>query len=254
MRRTFIYLVALLLVLGACLLKTQPLYACSWSEDFDPVAEAELVVGGRVISWQRLPADANAPFVPVRVTLVVAQSWKGEAGPTVSFIDRTSLASGSAQELWVGSGGACGVFDAEPTGQYLVLGLDREPNGTYRASLPLRFFGGAEPAGPVYEQAVARLDALAQQSTPTTDVLPTSPSSPTSLPPSAAATPTPDTPAFTPQPSLVADAQTAAPAATPAPSGANGATPPTALALWLLGGLALGALSLVALRQRRQRR
>jgi hypothetical protein len=155
-----------LALLGVPFLTVLPVYACSAGLDFNPVAEADYIVGGRVTTWERLAIEAQSPFIPIQVTMEVDQHWKGTTATTIQFIDHTSLTSSATSEAWVGSSGACGLFDSEPTGQYLVLGFDTPSDGTYRSNLLLLFFRGPEPSGDGYRQATHWLRAMIQQLTP----------------------------------------------------------------------------------------
>lgn len=232
-------------VLAALLLHlvlVAPTYACSAGLDFNPVAESDLIVGGRVTAWERLPVEASGPFTPIQLTIAVDERFKGEATDTLQFVDYTSLSGTAAQPAWTGSSGACGLFDDAPTGQYLVLGLNIEPDGGYRSNLMLLFFRGQEPAGDGYTQALGRLDELAQRLTPT--------AAPTSLPATATSiTVTAPRPTLrpttgpAPQPSPTAD--TGLPTEAAEPAG------PSLLMLLLGLGVAGGALAGFAFRRRR---
>lgn len=183
-RRSSVIAVTLLVLLGAQLLTAVPAHACSAGLDFNPVVEADVIVGGRVTMWERLASETPSPFIPIQVTMEVDQHWKGTTATTIQFIDRTSLVSSGAGATWAGSSGACGLFDNEPTGQYLVLGVDRTADGAYVSNLMLRFFRGSAPAGDAYRQALNRLTALQQLLTPTVEpTLPTATGIPTTAPP-----------------------------------------------------------------------
>ena len=67
-----------LILLAAQLLVAEPTYACSVGPDFNPVAEADLIVGGRITDWEELPMGAGAPFTPIRLTMAVDRRIKGE--------------------------------------------------------------------------------------------------------------------------------------------------------------------------------
>jgi hypothetical protein len=202
-----------------------PAWACSG--DGDPLQPAELIVGGRVTEWRRLPQVPNGPFIPVEVTLRVDRRFRGDAPETLRFIDDTSL-SVEAPGVWLGSSGACGLFDEDPTGLYLVLGLTREADGSYRSSRPMLVFSGREPAGEGFQQAMERLSADAPGLSASPTVAPTA--APTGAPTAA---PT--------------GAPTAAPTGTP-PGAARPATVPW---LWLVIGGLLGGVAVLALLWRR---
>jgi hypothetical protein len=215
-RRRSVIVVILLALLGAQLRTAVPAYACSAGLDFNPAAEADVIVGGRMTGWERLASDARSPFIAVQVTMEVDQHWKGTTATTIVFIDRTSLVSSGAGATWAGSSGACGLFDSEPTGQYLVVGFDRMADGAYESHLMFQFFRGSAPAGDAYRQAINRLTALLPQltptvksTTPTASGIPTlAPPTPTTAPtarplPMATSTPAPVAPSQDREPSLV---------------------------------------------------
>jgi hypothetical protein len=183
---------AIIAVLVAHLFMVLPAYACSVGPDFDPVAEADSIVGGRITAWERLPTEAGTPFTPIRVSLAVDQQFKGAIGNTIQFTDRASLLSSASAETWAGSSGACGAFDSDPTGQYMVLGLETTPQGDYVASLMLVFFLGPEPAGERYDQALDWLAPLSPTAPPTLapTLQPTPQPPPATLAPVPTATPT----------------------------------------------------------------
>lgn len=244
MQRSILGLLALTLVIAAQSLFVAPAFACSAGPDFNPVAEAELIVGGRVTGWEPLPDGASAPFTPIRLTIAVDQQLKGEAGASLQFLDRSSLMRSGGEQVWAGASGSCGAFDGDPTGRYLVLGLDQAPDGVLVSNLMLTFFNGAEPTGERYTQA---LDFLATQGlTLTPTAAPTS--EPTPEPTSSPAPP--PSPTAPPQPSPE-------PTTPPQPSPEPTAPPPTAAPRLTtlvigIGGLAV-ALALLALIRRRPR-
>jgi hypothetical protein len=229
-------LVALVL-LAIQLLLAPPTYACSTGPEFNPVAEADLIVGGRIVGWEELPGGSNSPFTPIRLTLEVDQHLKGAASATVTFVDQSSVYSSNGQIVWAGASGSCGAFDSDPTGQYVVLGLDTAPDGGLASNLLLTFFNGAEPSGEAYTRALERLTALAERLTPTAE-----PATPSAAAPQATATPEPAT--ATPEP---------APQSTPTPADpAPPAVSTPAVSTLLLGaGLAAAGLAAIALRRRR---
>ena len=160
-------MVALLLVGGA----TRPplAHACSVGPDFDPVAASDVIVEGRLLSYEVLP-DApppnserydftQDPFMPVRVKMAVARVWKGEVGSDIiDIVDyRTfGIHPDTGVEIW-GGGGSCGAFAGDPTGRYAILGLHAREDGTYGPSLPLDFLIGEGPDGEGYVSAVERM-------------------------------------------------------------------------------------------------
>lgn len=236
-----------ILMIMTQLLLVAPAYACSAGPDFDPVAESDVIVGGRITAWERLPTQAGSPFTPILLTMTVDQPIKGDVGSTVQCIDPTSLSASGNGATWVGSSGACGVFDSEPSGQYLVLGLTNVPDGSYRSNLILMFFRGPEPAGDAYTQAMERLRTRTQRLTPTIEL--TAPS----------ATPLPSTPLpAINQQSQATPQQTTTPAPPPPEHTSARQTIREAQAIMfaplvlVLGiGVAAGGLIVLALRRRR---
>lgn len=166
--RTRFHPVLVALALVALLLgAAQPAYACSVAADFDAVGAAEVIVAGRMVRWEPLERTDDNPFTPVRVEMAVDRVFKGDGVETIQFVDQSSLMGDGANQTWQGMSGACGAFNEDPAGQYAVLGLSKNEDGTYAASGPLVFFIGAEPAGDAYTQAVSRI-AGALGTAPTT--------------------------------------------------------------------------------------
>jgi hypothetical protein len=156
----------------------RPALACSAGADFDPLADATVIVGGRITGWDLGPPTpiAGPPpglsNVPLRVTMAVEHAFKGQPTSPLTFLDYGShLAVGHAAtrypDLSVGVGG-CSVFHTDdPTGQYVVLGLSRRADGQLVASRLLTFFLGDGPHGATYAQALARLAVLGPAKLPT---------------------------------------------------------------------------------------
>jgi hypothetical protein len=58
----------------------------------------------------------------------VVRSLKGDAPSPIVFADRASYfpdPSGGPDGLWAGSSGACGILDADPSGQYALVVFER---------------------------------------------------------------------------------------------------------------------------------
>ncbi len=155
-------------VMGIAALSTQttPVHACSAGPDFDPIAESAIVVGGRLTNWEIASGEAHedlttGSFPDVRVHMSVDQIFKGPSDlEQVSFIDSNSLiiAVGTdGEDVWSGSGGGCGAFNADPKGVYALMGLFRSADGEYSSGLPRTFFLGDEPAGEAYDRALERM-------------------------------------------------------------------------------------------------
>jgi hypothetical protein len=124
--------------------------ACSAGPDWNPVAQSDVIVAGRVAGWQPAQADLSPQmFQPIRLTIAVDQMVKGASTQTIEAIDAASLLreDHAADGSWAGSSGACGAFNADPAGMYVVLGLTHAPDGSLRTNLLLNFYTGTEPPG-----------------------------------------------------------------------------------------------------------
>lgn len=139
----------------------RPAYACTPGEDFNPVAESDIIVSGVILGWEETDAQEYQPpessLKTIRVDLRVEDVVKGEAADTISFLDSGSLMNIPPDErgyVWAGSSGACGAFNADPTGHYVFMGLHRDEDGNLRSSLPRVFFIGERSAfaGSRYER------------------------------------------------------------------------------------------------------
>ena len=122
-------------------------YACSAGDDFNPVAESDVIVSGVVLGWAEagiLPQGVS--MKPILVDFQVDEVLKGDGVPgQINFLDTGSLANDPANVLdnqWAGTSGSCGAFAADPTGQFALLGLTRDADGNLRSSLPQVFYIG----------------------------------------------------------------------------------------------------------------
>lgn len=95
---------------------------------------------------------AADPFLPVAVSLRVAQFLMGGGGTPLTFFDFTSVSRAAPRRpdgsLGVAPANACGVLDADPTGQYALLILARDGVGRLYATLPLGAAFGPGPGAP----------------------------------------------------------------------------------------------------------
>ena len=160
-------LVALLGV-AALSMQATPVHACSAGPDFDPVLESDVIVEGRFLGWEFAPEADHAPTFPaVWVNMAVEKVWKG-AVPTdvITLLDRNTVQRLPEDKdvSWIGSSGACGAFNFDPTGRYGIMGLTRLEDGTYAPNLLKVFFIGdgpdskGEQARPAtYQEAIDRL-------------------------------------------------------------------------------------------------
>lgn len=157
---------------------TRPAFACSAGPDYNPVAESEVIVVGRLTGWREADASASSPdgslYLSIRVTMAVERALKGSTPPAITIVDRASLLRIPAQAnrpeemFWAGSAGACGSFDDDPTGRYAVMRLWREADGTYRPNRIHTFYLGDQPPVVVWPAIVARLTQWGPVSLPLT--------------------------------------------------------------------------------------
>ncbi|HZU78248.1 MAG TPA: hypothetical protein VFA70_15880 [Dehalococcoidia bacterium] len=148
-------------------------YACEGGPGYDPVADSDVVVVGQVAWWESLAptpavsAGSTGPFVPIRVTLQIARALKGSAPATLTFVDDASrLVTPTESGAWAGASGACGSFDADPTGKQVIIGLRQETDGLYHADRLRTFYIGDGPQGGDYLAFQAALDRAANVAIP----------------------------------------------------------------------------------------
>jgi hypothetical protein len=178
------FLLAALAVAGGALIifvnGPRPALACSAGPDFDPIAESDAVVGGRIQGYELLPDTAplmpedpktgrpmdptQDAYAPVRVDMIVDRVFKGQPAPAIVIVDTRSImprhdrqGNTTGEFEWAGAGGACGAFDFDPTGLYTIMGLSANPDGTYTPNRLQTFYFGNEPLGPEYERALERM-------------------------------------------------------------------------------------------------
>ena len=167
MKRVLLPLVVAAVAAGFRSFPSSHALACSAGPDYDPVAASEVIVAGRFLGWEVIenvrywderaePAPVDDPnfygfnaFVPIRVRMVVDRVYKGTVQPEVEMVAGNTLLDGDVTSAvdyqWVGSIGACGAFDADPTGRYGVMGLAKDKFGRYHPSLLSVFYFGDEP-------------------------------------------------------------------------------------------------------------
>lgn len=138
-------------------------YACSPDPGYDPISDSDVIVAGRFQGWQ----EANdlaivGDFTPVRVSMTVDRVFKGDALEGIEIIDTASLISYGGEGAWAGGDDSCGAFDADPTGMYGILGLNKVGDD-YEASILSRLFIGAEPQGQIYDTWLARLESIGEE-------------------------------------------------------------------------------------------
>jgi hypothetical protein len=111
------------LIVSALIVAPETAWACS-GLPFD-VNHADVIAEGWVEHVDISPEPSGfGPFHPVKVTMRVVRSLKGDAPTPLIFTDTSSYfadPSGGDVGFWAGSSGACGVLDADPTGQYALV-------------------------------------------------------------------------------------------------------------------------------------
>lgn len=126
--RVAILAAAVALMASAMLMPLRPstVHACSAGQDWDPVAESEVIVAGRITGWVEVASlpdtPSSFPFQAIRVELAVDDVIKGGPVANIDFIDAASLGKEGGLPDWRGSGGACGAFNEDPTGSYAIPG------------------------------------------------------------------------------------------------------------------------------------
>lgn len=142
----FISLIALLAVIVWPLTNPSQVSACSVGPDFNPVESSEVIVKGTVVRWEEVSSPSGPGiYQPIRLTIQVDSILKGEPAQVLYVYDVASLIrrdQGPIGGTWGGSGGACGAFDFDPTGKYVVLGLWRSDDGALQSVRPQTFFIG----------------------------------------------------------------------------------------------------------------
>jgi hypothetical protein len=97
-------------------------------------ASADIVVVGTVTRWTPTGSAGVSIFKPIELTLSVERILKGSASETIRFVESTSYAPAEgATHQWAGGSGACGTFDADPTGVRALYALRHTPEGTLAA-------------------------------------------------------------------------------------------------------------------------
>ncbi len=204
-RRLYKLVLSLLIVAGSALsLPVDDVLACSAGPDWDPIAESEVIVEGRIADWTarhdlRPAVDQKgqlepSTFIPVELTLEVKHVFKGVLPGRFSFIDWASLTEypGSPEgTAWNGGGGACGTFDFDPIGATVILGLNQGESGELRSHRLTTFYVGPASTGEHYEMALERLSALQPVAVATPTAESVASPTPNSLEPTAAPTASP---------------------------------------------------------------
>jgi hypothetical protein len=131
--------VALAALLGTRSWEPEAALACSCGPDCDDIVHtADLIVEGRLTSWNR--TDRYEPlgqFIPILLSMHVDRVFKGVVPAGFTLVDRASLHSTRQDREptgWAGAAGACGTFDQDPVGHWIIAALYRDELGNYRIS------------------------------------------------------------------------------------------------------------------------
>lgn len=73
---------------------------------------------------------------PIELTLAVEGAFKGDPSAEIVFVDNASYweHDDGREATWEGSAGACGTFDADPTGVRALYSLYRSDDGTLESN------------------------------------------------------------------------------------------------------------------------
>lgn len=145
--------VVITLILSALVFAPATAWACS-GPPFD-VNRADVIAEGWVEHVDISPEPSGfGRFHPVTVTMRVVRSLKGEAPTPLVFTDTSSYfpdPGGGQQGFWAGSSGACGVLDADPTGQYALI-VFRRHEGELGTALLMGAVFRDQPDDPVIDR------------------------------------------------------------------------------------------------------
>jgi hypothetical protein len=127
MARALLPGLAILAIVSAIGLAAETASACS-GPPYD-INRADVIAEGWIDRAEVNPTPSGvATFRPVTVTMRVVRSLKGDAPGQIVFTDKSSYLpdpQGGLAGFWAGSSGACGVLDADPTGQYALIVFER---------------------------------------------------------------------------------------------------------------------------------
>jgi hypothetical protein len=141
---------------------------CSAGGDWNPVEASDVIVGGRITSWERRADIGDRGAVgAVQLHMEIAHVWKGAVRPGEAIVDPASYLLAPGPDVWAGASGACGALDHDPTGMYAVFGLTRSQDGYLRTNRLTTFWLQPEPYDPAAlsspERRIFRLPSLGSQ-------------------------------------------------------------------------------------------
>lgn len=133
-------MIGVLVSLLLFVLPEEKTYACTLA--LSPMEIAEVIVAGRVIGWEYVGYDSAHYYSTIdmilgrssryrlQIEIEVDEVLKGSGDVPTHFLD-PSLSIYDAEQFWTGWSGDCSVFTADPTGKYIVIGLNETPEGDY---------------------------------------------------------------------------------------------------------------------------
>ncbi|MCW1969800.1 MAG: hypothetical protein KIH69_016935 [Anaerolineae bacterium] len=138
------------------LIHTKPANACSASPDFNAYRDAHSIYAGRIVQWEAIKPSQNPAFTTIRLTLKADKTYKGLENTQISFEDNASLTRFQGNETWAGGGGGCGLFDSDPSGTYVILGVYAD-NNVLKSNRLYLFYQGNQPSGEAFSESEANL-------------------------------------------------------------------------------------------------
>jgi hypothetical protein len=137
------------ILVGILLATSLPIFvpkaqACSCDSREEGWVRAEYVFVGRVSGWNVIsdPPPVSPFYLTIELTVEVERVLKGAPPASLTFVDRATFtyrpdpADPAEQiDLWAGSGGACGTFNADPTGARALYSLSSLPDGELEAGM-----------------------------------------------------------------------------------------------------------------------
>lgn len=148
---------ALTALLGVAVLTmpTTSAYACS--PPTGPISIGNVVVEGRVTSY-RIAVSPSFEGAEERNLPALAREDVELQIENVLFGEAENSRIALSREAWVGrvQGGSCGVLAENLQDAYVVVGLWRQDDGTYRWPERRPLFVGEQPLGEEYEAALQR--------------------------------------------------------------------------------------------------
>ncbi len=138
--------------------------ACSCGNECERIVhEADLIVEGRITGWERTGPDPGpGAWIPITVSMDVARVYRGAVPTPFRMTDLASLITFNVNGdhlSWGGAGGACGSFDEDPPGRYIIAALYRRPDGSFQMGRPATVFLADNPGGDYYDAVVQKLTA-----------------------------------------------------------------------------------------------